>query len=124
MGNTGFRKIFSPLDVVETKFNSVHEINVLTLDKKEVSLSQYKDKVCLIVNTSSTSKDSPTEIKALKELHERYSKQGFEILAFPCNQFQNEHGNFTQIKQAYNTEFGVNFPVFAKVSQEYMILIL
>lgn len=115
MGNSGFKKIFFPGDIVENKYNSVYDISVISLDKKEIPLSNYKDKVCLIVNTSSQSKDSPSEIKNLKNIHEKYASKGFEILAFPCNQFANEPGNFKTIRNTYSKEYEVNFPVFSKV---------
>jgi Glutathione peroxidase len=115
MGNSGLRKIFFPGDIVENKYNTIHELNVIDLDKKEVPLSQYKDKVCLVVNVSSQSIDSPTELAQLKELHSKYAPLGFEILAFPSNQFSNEPGNYKQVKECYEKQYGVPFPVFAKV---------
>ena len=53
---------------------------------KEVSLSDYKGKVLLIVNTATRCGFTP-QYKELEALYEKYAKEGFEILDFPCNQF-------------------------------------
>jgi hypothetical protein len=53
MGNSGFRKIFLPPSYVETKYDSIYEIDVLTLDKEVKSLNEFKNKMCLIVNIAS-----------------------------------------------------------------------
>jgi len=115
MGNSGLRKIFFPGDIVENKYSTIHELNVIDLDKNEVPLSQFKNKVCLIVNVGSQHQDAPAELQDLKQLQLQYGPQGFQVLAFPSNQFSNEPGNFKQVKECYLQRYGANFPIFAKV---------
>ena len=116
MGNSGLAKIFSPGNIVENKYRSLYDINVVDINKNDIPLSNYKGKVTLCVNVSSLHADAPSEIAELKELASRFPKTEFEVLAFPCNQFANEPGNFDTIKQNYFSKFGVNFPIFSKVA--------
>lgn len=118
MGNSGLAKIFTTGNIVENKYRSLYDINVVDINKEEVPLSKYKGKVTLCVNVSSLHAEAPTEIAELKELASRFPKTEFEILAFPCNQFANEPGNFETIKQNYFSKYGVNFPIFSKVGAE------
>ena len=115
MGNSGLRKIFYPGDIVENKYNSLYDITVIDLDKKEVNLSQYKNKVCLVVNVGSQNRDAPAELQDLKQLQQHYGPLGFQVLAFPTNQFANEPGNYNQVKDCYAKRYETSFPVFAKV---------
>jgi len=115
MGNSGLRKIFYPGDIVENKYNSLYDITVVDLDKKEVPLSQYKNKVCLVVNVGSQNRDAPAELQELKQLQQHYGPLGFQVLAFPTNQFANEPGNYNQVKDCYAKRYETSFPVFAKV---------
>jgi glutathione peroxidase len=81
-------------------------------DKK---LADYKGKVLLIVNTASQCGFTP-QYKGLQELYGKYKKQGFELLAFPCDQFgHQEPGDDAQIKTFCETNYGVDFPLFAKI---------
>lgn len=95
---------------------SVYDFEVKTQSGEMKSLSDYKGKVLLIVNTATRCGFTP-QYKELQEIYDKYKDQGLEILDFPCNQFMDqapesdsEIGNFCQI------EFGVNFPQFAKVN--------
>ena len=79
------------------------------------NLRDYKGKVLLIVNTASFCGFTP-QYKGLQELYGKYKKQGFELLAFPCDQFGNqEPGDDAQIKYFCEHNYGVNFPLFAKI---------
>ena len=81
----------------------------------EVSLIDYKGKVLLIVNTASKCGFTP-QYEGLQRLYNKYGSDGFEILAFPCNQFANqEPGNAEEIKNFCTLNYGVTFPVFQKV---------
>jgi len=115
MGNSGLRKIFYPGDIVENKYSSLYDLNVVDLDKREIPLSQYKDKVCLIVNVGSQHRDAPSELQELKQLQQHYGPLGFQVLAFPTNQFANEPGNYGQVKECYAKRYETSFPIFAKV---------
>lgn len=116
MGNSGLRKIILPSDVVETQYHSLYDISTIDLDKNEVPLSQFKDKITLCVNVSSQHSETATQVAELKQLASLFPKSDFEVLAFPCNQFANEPENFRNLKRNYFDKFAVNFPVFAKVT--------
>lgn len=104
-GFAGDKKSDSP--VLKQKMNS--------LAGKPVELSQYKGKVLLIVNTASRCGATP-QYKDLQALHEKYSKEGLVVLGFPCNQFgRQEPGNSDQISTFCKKNYGVTFPMFAKV---------
>jgi glutathione peroxidase len=81
----------------------------------EVPLSEYRGKVLLIVNVASKCGYTP-QYTALEELYKKYGPKGFEILAFPCNQFGfQEPGNDAEIAQFCTLNFGVTFPLFSKI---------
>lgn len=81
----------------------------------EKKLRDYKGKVLLIVNTASQCGFTP-QYKGLQQLYAKYKKQGFELLAFPCDQFgHQEPGDDAQIKSFCETNYGVDFPLFAKI---------
>ena len=81
----------------------------------DVSLSQYKGKVLLIVNTATRCGFTP-QYKDLQALYEKYRAQGFEILDFPCNQFgQQAPGTDESIHEFCKLNFGTEFPRFKKV---------
>lgn len=86
-----------------------------SLAGKEVDLSEYKGKVLLIVNTASRCGATP-QYEDLQALHEKYSKDGLVVLGFPCNQFgKQEPGNADEIATFCKKNYGVTFPMFAKV---------
>ena len=94
---------------------TVYGFKVLTLDGKPAVLSQYRDKVLLIVNVASKCGFTP-QYKGLETLYEKYKDQGFVILGFPCNQFaQQEPGTADEIKTFCRVNYGVTFPLFAKI---------
>ena len=78
-------------------------------------MSLYKGKVLLIVNVASECGFTP-QYEGLEKLYQTYKDQGFEILAFPCNQFGGqEPGSEKQILNFCRTNFDVTFPLFAKI---------
>jgi len=78
-------------------------------------LAQYKGRVVLMVNVASKCGFTP-QYKGLQALHEKYSAQGLQILGFPCNQFlRQEPGTDAEIQDFCRTNYGVEFPVLAKV---------
>ena len=78
-------------------------------------LSTYQGKVALIVNTASECGLTP-QYKGLQALHERFADQGLVVLGFPCNQFgSQEPGSNEQIAQFCEINYGVSFPMFARV---------
>jgi len=93
----------------------VHDFSARDLRGQQVSLSQYRGKVLLVVNTASQCGFTP-QYKGLQQLYERYHDQGLEILAFPCNQFANqEPGSADDIGEFCELNFGVSFPLFDKI---------
>ncbi len=81
----------------------------------EVSLSEYQDKVLLIVNTATHCGFTP-QYDALEDLYEKYADEGFVILDFPCNQFGNQApGTDEEIYTFCESNYGVKFPTFSKL---------
>ena len=94
---------------------SIYDFSVKTRKGEDVSLSNYKGKVLLIVNTATGCGFTP-QYKELQELYTEFKDQGFEILDFPCNQFANQApGNNEEIHTFCTGRFGITFPQFAKI---------
>ena len=94
---------------------SIYDIPVTALDGGTSTLADYKGKPLLIVNTASQCGFTP-QYKGLQELHETYGPRGLSVLGFPCNQFgAQEPGTDEQIADFCERNFGVTFPLFAKV---------
>lgn len=94
---------------------NVFDISVESIDGKPVSLSQYKGKALLIVNTASQCGYTP-QYKGLEELYQAYKAKGFEILAFPSNDFgAQEPGSNEEIKKFCELKYKTTFPLFAKI---------
>jgi glutathione peroxidase len=94
---------------------SIYDFSVTTIEGQPLSLSTYKNKVLLIVNTASQCGFTP-QYQGLQALYDKYASQGLEILGFPCNQFgQQEPGSASEIQSFCETRFGVKFPLFEKV---------
>ena len=94
---------------------NVHQYKVKNAQGNELDLSQYRGKVLLIVNTASQCGFTP-QYKELEELHQKYHDKGLVILAFPCNQFGGqEPGSDSDIQQFCELNYGVSYPVMAKL---------
>lgn len=94
---------------------SIYDFSANSLEGQSVSLSTYKDKVLLIVNTASQCGFTP-QYQGLQSIYNKYKDQGFEVLGFPCNQFgQQEPGSANEIQSFCEARFGVTFPLFEKV---------
>ncbi len=94
---------------------SIYDFSVLDAKEQTVSLSEYKGKVMLIVNTATRCGFTP-QYKELEDLYEKYVDKGFEILDFPCNQFgQQAPGSVEEIKEFCSINFKVRFKLFEKV---------
>jgi glutathione peroxidase len=89
---------------------------VTDIDGKPRDLAQYRGKAVLIVNTASRCGFTP-QYEGLEALYDRYRARGFEVLAFPANDFMGqEPGTNDEIKTFCATRFKTSFPLFAKVS--------
>ena len=94
---------------------SVYDFSAKRLDGHEEKLSDYRGQVLLIVNTASQCGFTP-QYGGLEALYENLHGDGFTILGFPCNQFgAQEPGSEAEIGQVCMTNYGVSFPMFAKI---------
>lgn len=94
---------------------SIYDFSANSIEGQPVSLSAYKDKVLLIVNTASQCGFTP-QYQGLQSIYNKYENQGFSVLGFPCNQFgQQEPGSANEIQSFCEARFGVSFPLFQKV---------
>ena len=94
---------------------NIYDFIVKNNKDKDVSLSVYKGKVLLVVNTATGCGFTP-QYKALEELYQKYSQQGFEILDFPCNQFAGQApGTDAEINEFCTLRYATTFPRFKKI---------
>ena len=95
---------------------NVHSFTLRTIDGEPKSLADYKGKALLVVNTASRC-GFTGQYKSLEELYGRYKDRGFEVLAFPANDFLNqEPGTDAEIKEFCSLKYRTTFPVFSKIS--------
>ena len=94
---------------------TLSDFTATTLAGEERSLSAYAGKVVLVVNTASKCGFTP-QYAGLEELYTELKDEGFVVLGFPCNQFgSQEPGSEDEIGEFCQVNFGVTFPMFAKV---------
>ena len=94
---------------------NIYDISVKTIDGTLTNLAPYKGKVMLIVNVASKCGFTP-QYEGLEALYRTYGDRGLVILGFPCNQFGNqESGSEEQIMEFCRLNYGVTFPMFAKI---------
>lgn len=95
--------------------SNLYSIPLKTQDGRETTLEEYRGKVLLAVNTASKCGFTP-QYKGLEALYEKYRDRGLVVLGFPCNQFgKQEPGSDDEIREFCELNFGVNFPLFAKL---------
>ena len=95
--------------------STVYDFTVRDRKGNEVSLSEYKGKVLLIVNTATGCGFTP-HYEPLEAMYKEFRDQGFEILDFPCNQFADQApGSEDEIHEFCTLKFGTEFPQFAKI---------
>ena len=94
---------------------NVYDFTVKAMDGSDVSLSDYRGKLLLIVNTATGCGFTP-QYKELQELYDAHRDDGLEILDFPCNQFAEQApGTDEEIHTFCTGRFGITFPQFAKL---------
>jgi glutathione peroxidase len=102
--------------LLASKTMSLYDFTMDDIDGKPINLKQYQGKVLLVVNTASLCGNTP-QYTDLETLYEQYHEQGFEVLAFPANNFgQQEPGTNAEIKGFCLTKYSVSFPLFSKIS--------
>lgn len=94
---------------------SIYDYSAKTLGGQDVSLSDYRGQVLLIVNTASKCGFTP-QYEGLEALYRAYKDRGLTILGFPCNQFgAQEPGNAEEIANFCSLTYDVTFPMLAKI---------
>ena len=91
---------------------SIFELKATNIDGSEVSLSNYKGKVLLVVNTASRCGFTP-QYKSLEKIYKKYKERDFVVLAFPSNDFRQELPTDEEIKE-FCEAYELSFPIFAK----------
>jgi len=107
--------LFTIMNTPAAKKNTVHDFTLKSIDGKDVSLSAFKGKKLLIVNTASECGYTPQ----YKELEQLYKTHGDKVvvLGFPANDFgAQEPGTNSEIKGFCEKNYGVTFPMFSKIS--------
>lgn len=95
--------------------STVYDFDALQINGKSVSLSQFKGKALLIVNTASACGFTP-QFAGLEQLHQAYGKRGLVVLGFPCNQFgAQDSGSNREIAKFCQLNYGVSFPMMARI---------
>jgi len=95
--------------------NNINDITVLDMNNNKIKLSDYHGKVLMIVNVASEC-GYTKQYAGLQKIYEKYNPKGFEILAFPCNDFGGqEPGTNEQIQNFCSSKFGVTFKLFDKI---------
>ena len=102
-------------DIVSDLDVSIYDFDIVCQNQLIRHMSEYKDKVLLIVNTATGCGFTP-QYKDLEELYRQYNNQGFEILDFPCNQFGNQaEGTDAEIHSFCSSRYGISFEQFSKI---------
>ncbi|SSC14082.1 Glutathione peroxidase [Mesotoga infera] len=94
---------------------SIYDFNMISIEGWNRPLSEYRDKVILIVNTASKCGFTP-QYKGLQKLYDDYKEKGFVILGFPANDFlRQEPGTNEEIKEFCSVTYNITFPMFEKI---------
>ena len=94
---------------------TIADFTVINNKGEQIDLKQKLGKIILVVNTASKCGFTP-QYEGLEELFQQYREQGFEVPAFPCNQFGGqEPGNASEIAEFCKVNFGLTFPLMEKV---------
>ena len=110
-----FFSLMAMVCVLTLSAQGIYDFKVKDSAGQEVSLSDYKGKVLLIVNTATRCGFTP-QYKELEAMYEKYRDVGLEILDFPCNQFgQQAPGTIQEIHQFCSVNFNIRFPQFDKI---------
>jgi glutathione peroxidase len=95
--------------------STIYDFTAESLAGDTVNLEQYRGKVLLIVNTASNCGFTP-QYEGLEKVYDQFKDKGVAVLGFPCNQFGGqEPGNAEEIGAFCQKNYGVSFPLFAKI---------
>ncbi len=93
----------------------IYEIKAQTIEGEEKAISDFKDKVIIVVNVASKCGFTP-QYEGLEKIYREYKDRGLVVLGFPCNQFlSQEPGDESEIAKFCSLTYDVTFPMFAKV---------
>ena len=108
--------MFSFFPKVDAKYDKLFfDLNIKSTDGTDIDLSKYKNKTILLVNVASKC-GFTKQYTDLQRLFEKYEKKGLIVIAVPSNQFGGqEPGSNEEIKNFCETNFGITFPITAKV---------
>jgi glutathione peroxidase len=94
---------------------TIHDFTATTIDGETQPLSEFAGRTLLVVNVASKCGFTP-QYEGLEALYERYRDEGLTVLGFPCDQFgHQEPGDEAEIKEFCSLNYGVTFPMFAKI---------
>jgi glutathione peroxidase len=94
---------------------SFYDIDLVTIDGKPQKMDVYRGKTLIIVNVASQCGFTP-QYAGLQTLYDKFKARGVAVLGFPCDQFgHQEPGGEAEIEQFCTRNFGVTFPMFAKI---------
>ncbi len=94
----------------ESKIRSFHDFSIESIEGKNLELSNYKNKVVLLVNTASKCGFTP-QYAGLQKIYDRYKDEGLIVLGVPSNDFNQEFGKDSDVKEFCEIRYGVNFPL-------------
>lgn len=95
--------------------STFYDLSALSLAGEPIPFARYRGQVVLVVNTASRCGFTP-QYRGLEELYQLYREAGLVVLGFPCNQFgAQEPGDAAAIAKTCSLDYGVTFPMFAKV---------
>jgi glutathione peroxidase len=113
---SGIAIIVFSMSIIAQPNKSFHDFSVQTLEGEEFDLSQLAGSKVLVVNTASKCGFTP-QYAELQELYEKYREENFIIIGFPANNFmRQEPGTNEEIRQFCRRNYGVSFPMMAKIS--------
>lgn len=102
-------------ETLPQKKQTFYDFNATSIIGEDISMSHYKGKVVLVVNTASKCGFTP-QYEGLQKLYEKHKDKNFTILGFPCNQFkEQEPASHTEIQTFCKTNYDISFPLFEKI---------
>lgn len=127
MGNSVYQKLFTQVEYVETKYNSIEEIPVQDINRNEIMLSELQNdpshlKYYMIVNVASQNIKTKSHIEDLRANDLLLREKGIQVVLVPSNTFNNEPQGFDYIKETYLNKYILNYPIQSKleVNGEYI----